>query len=51
LAIDTTKLPPEAAAEEIIAFLECEGYLRPLEVAVEMREALPQTVAGNNGHD
>src|SRR5579864_11474 len=51
LAIDTTKLTPEVAAEEILAFLEGEGYLRPLEVAVEMRETLPQMLAANNGHD
>jgi sulfate adenylyltransferase len=49
--IDTTKLTPEEAAEKILAFLEREGYVRPQEVAVEMRESLPQTVAANNGHD
>jgi sulfate adenylyltransferase len=51
VAIDTAKLTPEEAAEKILAFLEREGYVRPQEVAVEMREALPQTVAANNGHD
>ena len=51
LAIDTTKLSPEGAAEEILAFLEREGYLRPLEIAVEMGQAPPQTHAGNNGCD
>ena len=51
VAIDTTQLTPEAAAAEILAFLERGGYVRPLEVAVEMREAQPQTVAANNAHD
>jgi sulfate adenylyltransferase len=51
VAIDTTQLTPEAAAAEILAFLERRGYVRPLEVAVEMREAQPQTVAANNAHD
>jgi len=51
VAIDTTQLTPEAAAEEILAFLERGGYVRPLEVALEMREAQPQTVAANNAHD
>jgi sulfate adenylyltransferase len=51
MAIDTAKLTPEGAAEEILAFLEREGYLRSQEVAIEMREALPQTVGANNGHD
>jgi len=51
LAIDTTKLSPERAAEEILAFLEREGYVRPLEIAVEMGQAPPQTHAGNNDRD
>jgi sulfate adenylyltransferase len=51
LAIETTQMSPEEAAEEILAYLEREGYLAPRKVVMGPSEGASSVWIENNGHD
>ena len=51
LAIETTQMSPEEAAEEILAYLEREGYLAPRKVVMGPSEGASSVWIENNSHD